>query len=91
VSSRQSQSVCPARLRADASGAADQKVYRFLAAAKLAAMIVLALDAQTAHNLDLKRRNCRPMSAIVLDAGGRVKAFQKQDGASMLAPSTLII
>jgi uncharacterized protein GlcG (DUF336 family) len=24
------------------------------------------------------------MSAIVLDAGGRVKAFQKQDGASML-------
>jgi uncharacterized protein GlcG (DUF336 family) len=27
---------------------------------------------------------CRPMSAIVLDAGGRVKAFHKQDGASML-------
>lgn len=31
-----------------------------------------------------KMRKCRPMSAIVLDAGGRVKAFQKQDGASML-------
>jgi uncharacterized protein GlcG (DUF336 family) len=31
-----------------------------------------------------KKRNCRPMSAIVLDAGGRVKAFQKQDGASLL-------
>jgi uncharacterized protein GlcG (DUF336 family) len=31
-----------------------------------------------------KNRKCRPMSAIVLDAGGRVKAFQKQDGASML-------
>ena len=31
-----------------------------------------------------KKRKCRPMSAIVLDAGGRVKAFQKQDGASML-------
>ena len=31
-----------------------------------------------------KKRNSRPMSAIVLDAGGRVKAFQKQDGASML-------
>jgi uncharacterized protein GlcG (DUF336 family) len=30
-----------------------------------------------------KKRECRPMSAIVLDAGGRVKAFQKQDGASM--------
>ena len=27
---------------------------------------------------------CRPMSAIILDAGGRVKAFQKQDGASMI-------
>ena len=31
-----------------------------------------------------KKRQCRPMSAIVLDTGGRVKAFQKQDGASML-------
>jgi len=31
-----------------------------------------------------EKRKCRPMSAIVLDAGGRVKAFQKQDGASML-------
>ena len=31
-----------------------------------------------------KKARCRPMSAIVLDAGARVKAFQKQDGASML-------
>jgi uncharacterized protein GlcG (DUF336 family) len=31
-----------------------------------------------------KKRKCRPTSAIVLDAGGLVKAFQKQDGASML-------
>jgi uncharacterized protein GlcG (DUF336 family) len=31
-----------------------------------------------------KKHKCRPMSAIVLDAGGRVKAFQKQDNASML-------
>ncbi len=31
-----------------------------------------------------KKRKCRPMSAVVLDAGGRVKAFQKQDGASLL-------
>jgi uncharacterized protein GlcG (DUF336 family) len=31
-----------------------------------------------------KKYRCRPMSAIVLDAGGRVKAFQKEDGASML-------
>ena len=31
-----------------------------------------------------KRERCRPMTAIILDAGGRVKAFQKQDNASML-------
>ena len=33
---------------------------------------------------EAKKTRCRPMSAIVLDAGGRVKAFQKQDHASML-------
>jgi uncharacterized protein GlcG (DUF336 family) len=33
---------------------------------------------------EARKRKCRPMSAVVLDAGGRVKAFQKQDGASML-------
>jgi uncharacterized protein GlcG (DUF336 family) len=27
---------------------------------------------------------CHPLSAIVLDAGARVKAFQKQDGCSLL-------
>src|SRR6202451_4044988 len=32
---------------------------------------------------EAKKERCRPMSAIVLDAGGRVKAFQKQAGASM--------
>jgi len=31
-----------------------------------------------------EKSKCRPMSAIILDAGGRVKAFQKQDGASMM-------
>ena len=31
-----------------------------------------------------EKHKCRPMSAIVLDAGGRVKAFQKQDGASLM-------
>src|SRR6201986_867965 len=31
-----------------------------------------------------KKERCRPMTAIILDAGGRVKAFQKQDNASML-------
>jgi len=31
-----------------------------------------------------EKHKCRPMSAVILDAGGRVKAFQKQDGASML-------
>jgi uncharacterized protein GlcG (DUF336 family) len=29
-------------------------------------------------------QNCSPLAAIVLDAGGRVKAFLKQDGCSML-------
>jgi uncharacterized protein GlcG (DUF336 family) len=27
---------------------------------------------------------CHALSAVVLDAGGRVKAFQKQDGASLM-------
>ena len=31
-----------------------------------------------------KKRKAHPLSAIVLDAGGRVKAFQKQDGCSLL-------
>jgi uncharacterized protein GlcG (DUF336 family) len=31
-----------------------------------------------------RRRRAHPLSAIVLDAGGRVKAFQKQDGSSLL-------
>jgi uncharacterized protein GlcG (DUF336 family) len=30
------------------------------------------------------QRKLRPLSAIILDAGGRVKAFHKQDGCSML-------
>ena len=31
-----------------------------------------------------EKHKCRPMSAIILDAGGRVKAFHKQDGCSLL-------
>src|SRR5437588_6152605 len=31
-----------------------------------------------------RRRKAYALAAIVLDAGGRVKAFQKQDGASLL-------
>jgi len=31
-----------------------------------------------------QKRNAFPLSAIVLDAGGRVKAFHKQDGSSLL-------
>ena len=31
-----------------------------------------------------KEHNCHALAAIVLDAGGRVKAFQKQDGASLM-------
>jgi uncharacterized protein GlcG (DUF336 family) len=31
-----------------------------------------------------KKRKAYPLAVILLDAGGRVKAFQKQDGASLL-------
>ncbi len=31
-----------------------------------------------------KERGLKPLTVIVLDAGGRVKAFQKQDGAALL-------
>jgi uncharacterized protein GlcG (DUF336 family) len=31
-----------------------------------------------------KAKDVYPLAAIVLDAGGRVKAFQKQDGASLM-------
>ncbi len=31
-----------------------------------------------------KELNLKPLSLIVLDAGGRVKSFQKQDGAALL-------
>jgi uncharacterized protein GlcG (DUF336 family) len=31
-----------------------------------------------------KQRGLKPLAMIVLDAGGRVKAFQKQDGAALL-------
>jgi uncharacterized protein GlcG (DUF336 family) len=31
-----------------------------------------------------KKHDCHALAAIVLDAGGRVKAFQKQDGASLM-------
>ena len=31
-----------------------------------------------------RRRKAYALAAIVLDAGGRVKAFQKQDGASLM-------
>jgi uncharacterized protein GlcG (DUF336 family) len=31
-----------------------------------------------------KKHDCHALAAIVLDAGGRVKAFHKQDGASLM-------
>jgi uncharacterized protein GlcG (DUF336 family) len=78
-------------LRADASGAADQKVYSSASNSQhpLQVKIMRGLSLDEANTIiaasfaAAKKRNCRPMSAIVLDAGGRVKAFQKQDGASM--------
>jgi uncharacterized protein GlcG (DUF336 family) len=43
-----------------------------------------ALAIITGAFAEAARLNCHPMSVIVLDAGGRVKAFQKQDGCSLL-------
>ena len=40
---------------------------------------VITASLARARELDLK-----PLSVIVLDAGGRVKAFQKQDGSALL-------
>jgi len=79
-------------LQGDASGAADQKVYSTAGSSQhpLQVKIMRGLSLDEANTIiaasfaAAKKRNCRPMSAIVLDAGGRVKAFQKQDGASML-------
>src|SRR5215510_8634225 len=33
---------------------------------------------------EAKRRNAYPLTAVLLDAGGRMKACLKQDGASLL-------
>ena len=43
-----------------------------------------ALAIITGAFAEAARLNCNPLSVIVLDAGGRVKAFQKQDGCSLL-------
>src|SRR5579872_1901262 len=34
--------------------------------------------------IEAAKQRCHPLSVIILDAGGRVKAFQKQDGSSLL-------
>jgi uncharacterized protein GlcG (DUF336 family) len=34
--------------------------------------------------VEAKRRNAYPLTAVLLDAGGRMKAMMKQDGASLL-------
>ena len=34
--------------------------------------------------VEAKRRNAYPLTAVLLDAGGRMKACMKQDGASLL-------
>ena len=39
------------------------------------------IDAIIARGVEL---NCRPISAIVVEPGCKVKAFQKEDGASMI-------
>jgi uncharacterized protein GlcG (DUF336 family) len=43
-----------------------------------------ALAIITGAFAEAAKLNCHPLSVVVLDAGGRVKAFQKQDGCSLL-------
>jgi uncharacterized protein GlcG (DUF336 family) len=70
----------------------DQKVYskRDTSGHRIRDIVMRGLSLDEANtiiaatSIAAKKRNCRPMSGIVLDAGGRVKAFQKQDGASLL-------
>jgi uncharacterized protein GlcG (DUF336 family) len=50
---------------------------RALSLEEAVAIINGTFEAAAAHK-------CSPLAAIVLDAGGRVKAFLKQDGTSML-------
>ena len=37
---------------------------------------------------EAKRRDAYPLTAVLLDAGGRMKAAMKQDGASLLRSTT---
>ena len=50
---------------------------RALSLDEAVAIITGTFKAAAAHK-------CSPLSAIILDAGGRIKAFHKQDGCSML-------
>lgn len=50
---------------------------RAISLAQTNAMIESAIGAA-------RERNLKPLAVIVLDAGGRVKAFQKEDGAALL-------
>lgn len=50
-------------------------------------MQITLSDANTMINAALKKGaelGLKPLAVVVLDAGGHVKAFQRQDGASML-------
>ena len=72
-------------MQGDASGAADQKVYSTAGSSRhpLQVKIMRGLSLDEANTIiaasfaAAKKRNCRPMSAIVLDAGGRVKALSE--------------
>lgn len=41
------------------------------------------LDAAFAHG---KQTQCKPLTVAVLDAGGQLKAFMRQDGSSIMRP-----
>jgi uncharacterized protein GlcG (DUF336 family) len=63
--------------RATVTRLAPRRRLRALSMDEALAIITGTFDAAAEHK-------CSPLAAIVLDAGGRIKAFLRQDGSSML-------
>src|SRR3954453_8448570 len=74
--------------RAQAANDRDCKYLRMHTKGRAFAMRALSLAEAnkiiTGTFASARKRKAYALAAIVLDAGGRVKAFQKQDGASLL-------
>src|SRR5580704_4665592 len=80
--------VLDANLRGPAYGRASRKMAQDGARGGVSPMTAITMaqadriiDAAIARGVEL---NCRPISVIVVEAGCKVKAFKKEDGASMI-------